>query len=71
MLGHRARQASHFERRLGDVQAADFRRPFRWFKEAGEHLDRGRFAGAVRAEEGANLTRRDVEIQLRHGGCSP
>ena len=35
--------------------------------DAGEHLDEGRFAGAVAAQQGVDLARADVEIDLIDG----
>ena len=54
--------------RLGDdVVARDLRGAARGAQERGEHADRGRLAGAVRAEEGVDLALGDVEVDAAHG----
>ena len=54
--------------RLGDdVVAGDLRGAARGAQERGEHADRGRLAGAVRAEEGVDLALGDVEVDAAHG----
>ena len=39
-------------------------------QEAGEHLDRGGFAGTVWTEEAEKLTRLDLEVDAVHGSQS-
>ena len=54
--------------RLGDdVVARDPRGAARGAQERGEHADRGRLAGAVRAEEGVDLALGHVEVDAAHG----
>ena len=52
---------------LDDVVAEDPRRPRRGDQQRHQHLDRGRLAGAVRAEQAEELTLRDFEVDPAHG----
>ena len=65
------RQVAHdplgLQRLLLDVEAADRGAARSRRKEAGEHLHRGRLAGAVRAEEAEHLPRLDLEADAIDG----
>src|SRR5262245_51791263 len=41
--------------------------PFAWIEQAQQHLDRGRFARAVRAEQAKDFTAADLEIHIIDG----
>ena len=52
--------------RIGrDVDAADVDRAARRLQDAGDHAQRRRLAGAVRAEKAEQLARRHLEIDRR------
>jgi hypothetical protein len=53
-----------------DVEAADGRMPSARRQESDEHLDRGRLAGAVRAEEAVDLPGLDVQVDAVDGARS-
>ena len=52
---------AHFVSRRSDVEACDPRTSGRGLEQGGQHAQRRRFSGAVRSQQGNQLTLRDVE----------
>jgi hypothetical protein len=68
VLEHETDVAPHVGALADDVVAGDERRAGGRHGERAQHLDRGRLAGAVRAEEAEDLARLDRERDRIHGG---
>src|SRR5579862_6971285 len=62
-LRHVADDLLHLDRLADDVEAEDLGRARRGRQHARQHLDGGRFSGAVRSEEREELPARDLEIE--------